>query len=309
MKRIQYDKYGSTEVMHVADAGSPKPGPGQVAVQVKAASLNPIDWKVRLGNLKLVTGRQFPRVMGQDFAGVVQDVGRGVTRFKAGDEVFGMAGMKEGGAFAEVVIVSEGFVARKPSDVTFEEAACLPTAGVTAWNALVDIARLQPGQRVFVGGAMGAVGQALVQIARQAGAVVHGSCRKSDLEHARALGVEQAYDYASLDYATLRHSFDVVVDTSFTIPISTKLSMLKKGGLIPELDPKPSNFLRSVFSRRIKIVICKPSSAILSALSDAAAHRLKIAIGQKAALSNAVGLISDVENGKRIGGKAILVMS
>jgi NADPH:quinone reductase-like Zn-dependent oxidoreductase len=309
MKRIQYDRYGGAAVMHLAHADPPRPGPGQVAVRVRAASLNPIDWKVRLGNLKFVTGRKFPRVMGQDFSGVVHEVGAGVTRFKDGDEVFGIASLRDGGAFAEVVVTSEDFVTPKPSGVSFEQAACLPTAGVTAWNALVDIAHLQRGQRVFVGGCMGSVGQALVQIAREAGAIVHGSCRKSDMYQARAIGIDEAYDYADLDYTALRDSFDVVVDTSFAIPIRTKMSLLRKGGLVPEIDAIPKNFLRSVFSRKLKIVICKPSGAILSALAAAAAaHRLKIAVGKRATLGDAIDLISDVEHGTRVGGKALLVM-
>lgn len=153
----------------------------------------------------------------------------------------------------------------------------------------------------------GRVGQAL---ARQAGAVVHGSCRKSDMEQARALGVECVNDYADLDYAVLQRCFDIVVDTSFTVPIRTKLSLLRKGGLIPEIDAAPGKFLRSVFNRKLKIVICKPTSRILSELAGAAAaQRLKTTIGRRAALGDAIDLISEVEHGTRVGGKALVVIS
>jgi NADPH:quinone reductase-like Zn-dependent oxidoreductase len=156
MKRIEYHRYGGADTMKLEDFELKAPGSGEVAVKVAFAAINPIDWKVRNGRLKMVTGKTFPRAMGSDFSGTVIDVGVGVgvTRFKVGDAVFGLAQIKDGGALGEAVIAPETFVARKPDSVSFEEAACLGTPGVTAWNGLVDKAVLKAGERVFVNGAL-----------------------------------------------------------------------------------------------------------------------------------------------------------
>src|SRR6059036_2981424 len=136
MKRIQYYSYGGPETMKLEDFELKSPGTGEVAVKVKFAAVNPIDWKVRNGYLRIMTGRKFPRAMGSDFSGIVIGVGTGVTRFKVGDPVFGMAQIRDGGALGEAVIAPETFMAKKPDSLSFEDAACLATPGVTAWNGL-----------------------------------------------------------------------------------------------------------------------------------------------------------------------------
>jgi NADPH:quinone reductase-like Zn-dependent oxidoreductase len=153
MQRIQYHQHGGPETMRLEEFELPAPQAGEVAVAVKAASVNPIDWKLRQGQLKMMTGRSFPRGMGSDFAGVVSAVGPGVTQFKPGDEVFGIARLKESGAYAEAVVTLESFLALRPAELSFEQAALLPTGAVMAWNGLVERAQLRQGQRVFVNGA------------------------------------------------------------------------------------------------------------------------------------------------------------
>jgi NADPH:quinone reductase-like Zn-dependent oxidoreductase len=176
MKRIQYHRYGGPETMRIEEFELGLPGKGEVAVKVKFAAINPIDWKLRNGRMKIVTGNAFPGAMGMDFSGIVISTGPGVTRFRPGDAVFGMARFKQCGAFGEAVITKETFLARKPDALSFENVACLATPGVTAWNGLVDKARLRPGQHVFVNGCTRGVGEGTVQIARMLGATVSGSC-------------------------------------------------------------------------------------------------------------------------------------
>src|SRR5204862_1243368 len=137
----------------------------------------------------MVTGKTFPRAMGSDFSGTVTAVGAGVTRFEIGDAVFGLARIKDCGALGEAVMAPETFLARKPDSVSFEDAACLGTPGVTAWNGLVDKAGLKGGKRVFINGCSGAVGEAAVQLARMLGATVSGSCSAQAMQRARDLGV------------------------------------------------------------------------------------------------------------------------
>nr|WP_311409778.1 NAD(P)-dependent alcohol dehydrogenase [Methylorubrum extorquens] len=189
MRRIEYDRYGGPEVMHLAPFELPDLAHGEVAVEVRFAALNPVDWKVRRGDMKLVTGKRFPRAMGCDFSGVVLKVGAGVTRVKPGDAVFGLTHIKTCGATAEAVITPESFLAKKPEDVSFEAAACLGTPGVTAWNGLVDKAHLKAGQHVFINGCTGAVGEAAVQLSRMLGATVSGSCSAESFPRAQAMGL------------------------------------------------------------------------------------------------------------------------
>jgi NADPH:quinone reductase-like Zn-dependent oxidoreductase len=283
------------------------PGAGQVAVQVKFAAVNPIDWKLRNGAMKIVTGRSFPRAMGMDFSGTVLSVGPGVTRLKAGDAVFGMARLKQGGAFAEAVITNEGFLARKPDEVSFENAACLATPGVTAWNALVDKGRLQPGQHVFINGCMGGVGDAAVQIAKLLGATVSGSCSAASIASARAAGLENVYDYKTTDYAQVNERFDIVFDTAATMSAALAYSLLRRNGVFLDINPLPGKFIRALFDRRLKPIVCNARPDILAEIAAAAANgKLVLPIGEIVPLAQAVQLISKLEDGLRIGGKGLI---
>ncbi|KQV99639.1 NAD(P)-dependent alcohol dehydrogenase [Rhizobacter sp. Root1221] len=309
MKRIQYHKYGGPETMQLEDFKLGEPGNGQVAVQVKFAAINPIDWKLRNGLMKIVTGHSFPRAMGMDFSGTVISVGRGVTRFKPGDPVFGMARLKQGGAFGNAVITNESFLVRKPDNVSYEDAACLATPGVMAWMGLVDKAGLQPGQQVFVNGCAGAVGEATVQVARMLGASVSGSCSVGDMERVRALGVEHVYDYRKTDFAKLGERFHVVYDTAATLPTAVGYSLLREGGTLLDLDPTPMKFLRALISRCFKVIICKANADTLERVAHAADDgRLRLPIGMKVHLNEAIRLIGDVEAGKKMGGKGLIAM-
>jgi NADPH:quinone reductase-like Zn-dependent oxidoreductase len=164
MKRIQYHRYGGPEEMVLETYELRAPGSDEIVVLVKASSVNPADWKMRQGAMKFMTGRRLPRAMGTDFSGVVESVGADVTRFRAGDEVFGTVPLKPFGAFAEKLITKEKLTVKKPASISHEEAATLPTVGVTAWRAMVQKGRLKTEQTVFVNGAYGGVGQAAVHI-------------------------------------------------------------------------------------------------------------------------------------------------
>jgi NADPH:quinone reductase-like Zn-dependent oxidoreductase len=309
MKRIQYNRYGGPELMRVDDFELPAPGKGEVAVQVKFAAINPIDWKLRNGVMKIVTGKAFPRAMGMDFSGLVTAVGTGVTRLQAGDAVFGLARFKESGALGQAVITKEIFLAKKPRDISFEDAACMGTPGVTAWNGLIDKAKLQAGQHVFINGCAGAVGEAAVQIARLFGAIVSGSCSTRDMERARSLGVQTVYDYRATDLSAIATRFDVVYDTAATMTVPAGLAMLRPGGVFLDLNPGPGKFIRALFDRRLKPIIGSPRAEILEKLAGAAQEgRFKIPIGETVALSGAVQLITELEKGRKLGGKGVVAM-
>lgn len=309
MKRIQYNQYGGAELMRLDDFELATPGKGQVAVKIRFAAINPIDWKLRNGVMKIVTGNAFPRAMGMDLSGTVIAVGPGVTRFKPGDAVFGLAPFKETGALAEAVVSNETALGKKPDNVSFEDAACLGTAGVTAWNGLVDKAKLMAGQCVFINGCTGAVGEAAVQIARMHGAIVSGSCNAGAMERARSLGVQTVFDYRTTDLSKISERFDVVYDTAATMTTALGLDLLRKDGVFLDLNPSPGKFIRSMFNRRLKLIACTPRSDILDGLARAAREgKYRLPIGEIVPLHEAIPLITALEAGRKLGGKGLVAM-
>ncbi|MGH9817720.1 MAG: NADP-dependent oxidoreductase, partial [Candidatus Acidiferrales bacterium] len=172
MKAALIDRYGSNDRVRVADIAVPTLGPTDLLVQVRAASVNPLDTKIRDGQLKVLLKYRFPLVLGNDLSGVVAEVGERVTRFKKGDAVYARLDKDRIGAFAEYAVVSEGAAALKPANVTFEEAASLPLVALTAWQALVEIGKLGAKQRVLIHAGSGGVGSLAIQLARHLGATV-----------------------------------------------------------------------------------------------------------------------------------------
>ncbi|MBT2117554.1 NAD(P)-dependent alcohol dehydrogenase [Dyella sp. LX-66] len=309
MKRIQYSQYGGPDVMTLARVDLPEPGHGEVAVKVRFAAINPVDWKVRHGQLRMLTGKAFPRAMGSDFAGTVFAVGPGVSRFKPGDAVFGLTRLKESGAFGEAVIAQEALLAKKPDHLAFEDAACLATPGITAWNGLVDKTTLRRDSRIFINGCTGAVGAAAVQLARSFGAQVHGSTSAQAMARARSLGVEVVYDYRTTDLSTLSDRYDVVYDTAATMDSGTGLGMLEGNGVFLDIDPTPGKFMRALFNRRFKPIVCTPRADILDSLAAAAAQGwLRLPVARIVPLDKAIGLIAALETGTRLDGKGLVAM-
>jgi len=309
MKRIQYHRYGGPDVMRLEDFQLAAPAKDEVAVQVKFSAINPIDWKMRNGVMKIVTGKAFPRAMGMDFSGTVIAVGADVTRFKPGDAVFGLARFKETGALAQAVLAKETALAKKPEGVSFEDAACLGTPGATAWTGLIDKAHLRAGQHVFVNGCAGAVGEATVQVARLHGAVVSGSCSAHDMDRARRLGVQAVFDYRATDVSRIGERFDVVYDTAAAMTTAQGLGLLRKGGVFLDLNPSPGKFIGAMFNRRLRPVICTPTANMLDSLARAARdENFSLAIGEIVPLSEAIALITALEAGRKVRGKSLVAM-
>jgi NADPH:quinone reductase-like Zn-dependent oxidoreductase len=309
MKRIQYHRYGGPGEMRLEEFEPASPAAGQIAVRVKAASVNKVDWVVRNGGLKLVTGRRFPRAMGTDFAGVIEAVGPSVTRLKVGDDVFGTTPMRESGAFAEALVTNENLTIQKPATLSFELAATLPVVTVTAWRALIEKAQLKPGQAIFVNGCLGNVGRAAVQLAKMMGASVAGSCRGSAIAEARALGVDPVVDFARLELEPLRGRFDVVFDTPSKLSFKQGNALLKRGGVVIGTEPTPATMLRSRFSRRYKLIFGTQTPDVLTKVADlTAAGHLQPMIGKVVPLSQAIAAITDLELNGRPDGKLVIVV-
>jgi NADPH:quinone reductase-like Zn-dependent oxidoreductase len=222
MKAIVYRCYGSPDVLKLEDIAQPSPEDKRMLVKVHAASVNVLDWHYMRGEpylLRAAVGIGVPDSihMGVDFAGTVVSVGKDVTRFKPGDEVFG----GRTGAFGEYVSVAEGgSVAMKPANVTFEQAAAVPIAAVTALQALRDKGKIQPGQTVLINGASGGVGTFAVQIAKSYGAKVTGVCSTRNLAMVRALGADRVIDYTQEDFTKESQRYDLIIDIVGTHSLS-----------------------------------------------------------------------------------------
>ena len=308
MKRVQYHRYGGPEVLRVEEFALAAPGRGQIRVRIRAAAANPMDWKIRNGELKMMTGRKFPRGLGHDFAGVVEAVGPKVTRFKIGDEVFGATGLKESGAFAEALVTEEKTVFLKPQSLSFEEAAALPIVSATAWTALIDKAKLRAGQRVFITGCLGGVGRIAAQIAEMRGAEIAGSCSASRRDEALALGVREVVDYRAFNANTYRGRFDVVFDTHGALSLSQCDAMLKRGGVALHIVPTPLKMIWSMLSSRHQTVFAQLTPQSMAGIVEAVDQgKLAPTIGRTVPLSEAIPAIIELEKSSLPPGKLMII--
>jgi NADPH:quinone reductase-like Zn-dependent oxidoreductase len=308
MWRIQYHRYGGPEEMRLEQVDAPEPGRGQVRVRVLAASANPADWKVRAGNLKLVSGGRFPRGMGHDFAGVVEAVGPGVTRRKVGDEVFGISGIRAAAAFAEYLVIAEKGAYAKPPSVSFEAAAALPMASVTAWSGVVDRAHVDAGQSVFIAGCLGGIGRSAVQIARLRGAVVDGDCSAAGREEAVALGVREVWDYRTFAAAAHRSRYDLVFDTAGGLSAAECAAMLMPGGRAVHAAPTPRTLAMALVSRRHAIASGQPTPARMAGIAEASERgELAAKIARVTPLSQAIAALTELERAGQPKGKLVIV--
>ncbi|WP_181449762.1 NADP-dependent oxidoreductase [Streptomyces cyaneus] len=239
MRAISQDVLGGPEVLKEVEIERPTPRPNEVLVRVRAAGVNPTDWKHR------ATGGflgEPPFVLGWDVSGVVEAVGIGVARFKPGDEVFGMLSYPFGhGSHAEYVTAPARTFAHKPASIDHTQAGALPLVSLTAWQALVEYADVQPGQRVLIHAAAGGVGHVAVQIAKARGAHVIGTASAGKHEFLRSLGADEVIDYRETDFTEAVKDVDVVLDTLGGETSVRSLKVLRPGGLVVSILPVGSD--------------------------------------------------------------------
>src|SRR5947209_4416878 len=291
MKAVIAEKYGGPEVLQIEDVPLPQVGPNGVLVRVHASSVNPIDWKLRNGMLKAVRNFLFPVIWGTDFSGVVTEVGPAVTLFKPGDQVYGY---KDGsvaktyrGTYAEFAVVPEKSVSRKPANLTHEEAACLPVAALSAWQALITQGRLQPGDRVLIHAGAGGVGTIAVQLAKAFGAYVAATAGARNQQFLRDLGADLPIDYEREKVEDKISGCSMVLDGIGKSVWRSSLSVLRRGGkLITLVVPTPhgdagkfkfiasvavnvlAGMFRSIFrGKRLMLTMVKPRGGDLEKLT------------------------------------------
>ncbi|GGN38735.1 NADPH:quinone reductase [Streptomyces kronopolitis] len=242
MRAVSQDTAGGPDVLKVITTDRPVPGPTEILVRVHAAGVNPTDWKTRAEGA-FMTGRGAPLTLGFDVSGVVEEVGLGVTLFEPGDKVFGMPRFPHpAGAYAEYVTAPARHFAHLPEGLDHVQGAALPLAALTAWQALVDTARLQPGERVLIHAAAGGVGHLAVQIAKARGAYVIGTARQAKHDVLRELGADEVIDYTQQDFAETVRDVDVVLDTIAGAYGARSLRTLRSGGRLVSILPLDDTF-------------------------------------------------------------------
>jgi alcohol dehydrogenase len=245
MKSAQINKYGSSEVIEI-NQNTPELtlSSGKVLVSVKAASVNPADWKIREGGLQQMMQLQFPSTLGMDFSGIIKQVEEETSNseFNQGDEVYGQAGVVNGGsgAFAEMALAKTENIANKPKRLSHAEAAALPLVGVSAWRALVENIGLSKGRRILIHGGAGGIGSIAIQLAKHLGAYVATTVSTNDKQFVQELGADQVIDYKTQNFEDLLHDYDAVFDTVGGETYKRSFKVLKKGGIIVSMLEQPN---------------------------------------------------------------------
>lgn len=264
MKAIRIHQYGGPEVLAQVEMQRPTPGPNEVLIKVQAAAVNPIDWKMRAGYAKDFFPLTFPATLGWDVSGTVEETGAKVTGFKRGDEVYALL---RGGGYAEYATAEETVVARKPRTADHIQAAAVPVAGLTAWQALFEVAQLSAGQKVLIHAAAGGVGNFAVQFAKARGVQVIGTASTKNQTFLRELGVDQAVDYQKTRFEEVVREVDAVLDTVGGETQERSFKVLKKGGILVSLVQPPSPELATKYGVRALFYGAHASSSDLAEIA------------------------------------------
>lgn len=322
MKAVIARCYGAPDVLEFINVEKPNPASDELLIKVQAASVNPLDWHQMRGSpyiVRLDGGLGAPKDhrMGVDFAGTVEAVGENVTRFKPGDEVFGGAG----GAFAEYVTIRETrAVVHKPTNMSFEQAAMVPIAAITALQALRDKGQLQAGQRVLINGASGGVGTFAVQIAKSMGAEVTGVCSTRNLEMVRSLGADHVFDYKQEDYTQSGQHYDLIIDNVGNhSPLSNREVLTPNGKLVivggpsgnwlgPLMGMIEAMLVRPFVDQEMMVLLAQLKADDLESLADLMrAGKMTPVVDRRYSLSDVPAAISYSEEGHARGKIAVFM--
>jgi len=306
MKAIRIHEYGGPEVLRYEDALRPEPAPGEVLVRVHAAAVNPVDWKVRAGHAKTVLHYSMPFIPGWDFSGVIEGLGPAVTHLNIGDEVYGHPPIPRDGTYTQYVVAREAETALKPKSVDHIQSAAIPLAGLTAWQALFDSAKLAAGQSVLIHGAAGGVGSFAVQLAKWKGAHVVGTASKRNHQYLVSLGADQTIDYNTVGFEDVVDDVDVVLDTITGETMERSWRVLRKGGILVSILEPPSQQKAAEHGVRQAHCFVHPSAVQLDEISRLVdAGLLKVPVEQVFRLEEA-GKAHELSQTGHVRGKIVL---
>jgi NADPH:quinone reductase-like Zn-dependent oxidoreductase len=252
MKAYYSTCYGGADVSQYGDYPDPSVAGNQVLVEVKAVSINPVDFKVKRGDLKFLSGRKFPRIFGSDFSGIVKEAGTNAEKFKPGDRVYGAISVIFGkqGTLAQFISIDQKSLWIIPGEMSFEEAASIPIAALTALNGLRRC-EVVKGTQVLINGGTGGVGHFAIQIAKAKGAVVTATCSDANAELARKLGADETIRYDKEDLASTNKKFDAILDAYGHMDLSVAQRLLKRGGIYASTMINPFTLIKSFFTKLI----------------------------------------------------------
>ncbi|MGE5893280.1 MAG: NAD(P)-dependent alcohol dehydrogenase [bacterium] len=313
MKAVVIDTFGGNEVVEIKDVPRPSPGPDEVLIKVHAASINPVDWKIRSGMVKIISGSRFPMILGRECAGEVIETGREARKYKKGDEVIGLPGIRRLGAFAEYACAPERTVFPRPTNLGFGEAATIPIAGLTALQSLRDKGHIAPGKKVLINGASGGVGHFAIQIARIFGAEVTGACSGVNADFVKGLGADHVIDYTEEDFTNGSARYDIIFDVVAKRSFGECKKVLHTGGIyvctLPAFPIILSQYITGYFSgKKARLIMVSPNAADMEWMkTQIEAGRIRIVIDKVYPLGEARDALAHSESG-RVRGKIVLKM-
>ncbi|MCX2484037.1 NAD(P)-dependent alcohol dehydrogenase [Pedobacter sp. MR2016-24] len=305
MKAIAYHKFGNTAVLQTSDEPAPVIQSNQVLVKVNAVSINPMDWKIRKGEMKLMSGSTFPKHTGVEFAGVIEDAGN--SDFKKGDEVFGVVKntMKQG-ALAAYVAVPSTFLWKKPADISFPEAASIPVAGAAAVTILEKMGDIAANTQILVNGATGGLGMFLLQLLKQKGANVTAVANTKAVAAAKKWGADSVIDYTLENVLAGQKTYDIVIDLSGKMGYKSAKKIMKAKSLFLNPTPKPIeipiSLLKNLFtSKKHVVILSQPAAKHIAVLLNAMNKGLQIEINKIFPFTQSVAAYQYAEKGGVIG--------
>ena len=267
MKAVRIHTQGGPETLVYEDAPRPTPLTNEVLIRVRAASVNPVDWKICGGYGKEMFNHQMPLILGWDVAGTIEAVGPEVDKFKLGDPVYGYTSLLRDGAYAEFIVAKQEEIALKPALLDFVQAAAVPVGALTAWQAMFDTANLEENQKVLIHAASGGVGSMAVQLAKAKGVYVIGTASARNADFVRELGVDEFIDYQATQFETVVHDVDVVLDTIGGDTQARSFGVLRKDGFLVSIAEPPSQELAAQHGVRSKMVGVLPNGTQLSEIA------------------------------------------
>lgn len=286
MKAIAYQKFGNTDVLQIVQEAQPSIQSNQVLVKLKAVSINPMDWKIRRGEMKLMSGSKFPRHTGVDFAGFVEAIGSAVGNFQKGDEVFGVVKnrMKDG-ALSEFIAVPSSLIWKKPAQISFAQAASIPIVGAAAVMAVEKMGDITPNTQILVNGATGGLGMFLLQLLKQKGANVTAVTGTNGVAAAKKWGATTVLDYNKEDVLSKKVTYDIIIDLSGKMGYLNARQIMKPKAAFFNTTPTPVeipvSLIKNIFRRKKHIVILSaPSLKNMNPLVDAINAGLQVEVSK-----------------------------
>lgn len=267
MKAVRIHAYGGVDALKYEEAPRPEAKDDELLIRVMAAAVNPVDAAIRQGYLARVIGGTLPLIPGMDVAGVVEKTGAKIVKFRTGDPVYAYLNFKEQGGYAEFAIAKENEVAAKPKSLSYEQAAAVPLAATTAWQALVDTAKLSAGQTVLIHGGSGGVGSFAIQIAKSRGAKVIATASTANQDLLKQLGADQAIDYTSTKFEDVVKDVDVVLDAVRGDTLGRSYGVVKKGGIIVSITGQPDKAELDKHGIRGASLMAHPDAQVLEELA------------------------------------------